>query len=100
VLFRLGRIQAALYDEIMLRWKSWLWLVLFMLGPILLGAGWVHRRQRMFRGRRRAETPLLRRPAAAFVEYDSTVPVGGGEPGPLVFRGRAVLHDEDRVAFL
>jgi phosphatidate cytidylyltransferase len=41
VLFRLGRIKAALYDEIMLRWKSWLWLVLCMLGPILLGAGWV-----------------------------------------------------------
>jgi phosphatidate cytidylyltransferase len=40
-LHRRGRISRPLYDEILLRWRSWLWLVLFMLGPILLGAGWV-----------------------------------------------------------
>jgi phosphatidate cytidylyltransferase len=41
VLHRRGRIGGKLYGEVMLRWRSWLWLVLFMLGPILLGAAWV-----------------------------------------------------------
>src|SRR5262249_31725537 len=27
--------------KLWLRWKSWLWLALVMVGPILLGAGWV-----------------------------------------------------------
>jgi phosphatidate cytidylyltransferase len=41
LLFRLGKINARLYEEVMLRWKSWLWLVLLMLAPILLGPPWV-----------------------------------------------------------
>jgi phosphatidate cytidylyltransferase len=40
-LLRLGRIGRPLYGEVMLRWRSWLWLVLFLLAPILLGAAWV-----------------------------------------------------------
>jgi phosphatidate cytidylyltransferase len=32
---------ATLYQELWLRWKSWLWLTLFMAVPILLGAAWV-----------------------------------------------------------
>ena len=30
-----------LREELWLRWKSWLWLTAGMVGPILLGAGWV-----------------------------------------------------------
>jgi phosphatidate cytidylyltransferase len=41
LLFRLGVVGQRLYAEVMLRWRSWLWLVLFMFGPILLGAAWV-----------------------------------------------------------
>jgi phosphatidate cytidylyltransferase len=41
LLFRTCRIGAPLYAEIILRWKSWLWLALGMLVPILLGPGWV-----------------------------------------------------------
>jgi len=41
LLFHFRRIDRKLYDEILLRWKSWLWLVVLMLGPILLGAAWV-----------------------------------------------------------
>jgi phosphatidate cytidylyltransferase len=41
LLFRRGRIGRVLHDELMQRWRSWLWLVLLMLGPILLGAAWV-----------------------------------------------------------
>jgi phosphatidate cytidylyltransferase len=40
-LFRAGWIGRSLYQEIILRWKSWLWLILLMGGPILLGAAWV-----------------------------------------------------------
>jgi phosphatidate cytidylyltransferase len=38
---RSGRVNATLYQELWLRWKSWLWLTLFMAVPILLGAAWV-----------------------------------------------------------
>src|SRR5262249_9635190 len=41
VLFRLGRIDRARYAGIVTGWRSWLWLVALMLGPILLGAAWV-----------------------------------------------------------
>jgi phosphatidate cytidylyltransferase len=41
LLFRLGKIDARLYGEVILRWKSWLWLVLVILAPILLGPPWV-----------------------------------------------------------
>lgn len=40
-LFRLKRISPELQSELLLRWKSWLWLTAAMVGPILLGAGWV-----------------------------------------------------------
>jgi phosphatidate cytidylyltransferase len=36
-----GRIGPELYRDIATRWRSWLWLVALMLGPILLGAAWV-----------------------------------------------------------
>jgi phosphatidate cytidylyltransferase len=36
-----GRISKELYADIFVRWRSWLWLVALMLGPILLGAAWV-----------------------------------------------------------
>ena len=41
LLRRSGRMNAALYQELWLRWKSWLWLTLLMAVPILLGAAWV-----------------------------------------------------------
>jgi len=41
LLFRLGKIDARLYGEVFLRWKSWLVLVLVMVAPILLGPLWV-----------------------------------------------------------
>jgi phosphatidate cytidylyltransferase len=41
LLKRSGRVNATLYQELWLRWKSWLWLTLFMAVPILLGAAWV-----------------------------------------------------------
>jgi phosphatidate cytidylyltransferase len=41
LLWKSGRIGRPLYNEILLRWKSWLWLILFMGAPILLGAAWV-----------------------------------------------------------
>jgi phosphatidate cytidylyltransferase len=41
LLFRLNRINRKLYDEVLLRWRAWLWLVLVMLAPILLGPAWV-----------------------------------------------------------
>lgn len=34
-------ISPKLREELWLRWKSWLWLTAAMLGPVLLGAGWV-----------------------------------------------------------
>jgi phosphatidate cytidylyltransferase len=40
-LFRCQRILPQQHRELMLRWKSWLWLSAAMAGPILLGAGWV-----------------------------------------------------------
>jgi phosphatidate cytidylyltransferase len=40
-LFRCKRILPQQHGELMLRWKSWLWLTAAMVGPILLGAGWV-----------------------------------------------------------
>jgi phosphatidate cytidylyltransferase len=41
LLWRTGRLDAKLYAEVLLRWRSWLWLVLLMLVPVLLGAVWV-----------------------------------------------------------
>jgi len=41
VLKRSGRLSATLYQDLWLRWKSWLWLTLAMAVPILLGAAWV-----------------------------------------------------------
>ena len=38
---RQGRLSDSLYVDLWQRWKSWLWLVLFILVPILLGAAWV-----------------------------------------------------------
>ena len=40
-LFRFNLIAPKLREELWLRWKSWLWLSAVMLGPILMGAGWV-----------------------------------------------------------
>lgn len=37
----LGRIGRGQYEEMFLRWKSWLWLVALISIPILLGPGWV-----------------------------------------------------------
>jgi phosphatidate cytidylyltransferase len=37
----LGKVDQALYRDVLTRWRSWLWLAAFMLGPILLGAAWV-----------------------------------------------------------
>jgi phosphatidate cytidylyltransferase len=36
-----GRLNAELYQDLWRRWKSWLWLTLLMVVPILLGAAWV-----------------------------------------------------------
>jgi phosphatidate cytidylyltransferase len=41
VLKRSGRLSATVHQELWLRWKSWLWLTLLMVMPILLGAAWV-----------------------------------------------------------
>jgi phosphatidate cytidylyltransferase len=41
LLLAAGRIDRALYQNIWTRWRSWLWLVALILGPILLGAAWV-----------------------------------------------------------
>src|SRR5439155_15787 len=41
LLFRLNRISRKLYDEVILRWRAWLWLALMMLAPILLGPAWI-----------------------------------------------------------
>jgi phosphatidate cytidylyltransferase len=38
---RMGRVDGQQFSEVMLRWKSWLWLVLLMILPILLGAAWL-----------------------------------------------------------
>jgi len=40
-LVRFNLVSTRLHQELWLRWKSWLWLSAVMLGPILLGAGWV-----------------------------------------------------------
>jgi phosphatidate cytidylyltransferase len=40
-LFRFKLIPPEQRTELLLRWKSWLWLTAAMVGPILLGAGWV-----------------------------------------------------------
>jgi phosphatidate cytidylyltransferase len=40
-LLALGRIDRPQHAELITRWRSWLWLVALMLGPILLGAAWV-----------------------------------------------------------
>ncbi len=40
-LFRCKLIPPGQHAEMLLRWKSWLWLTAAMIGPILLGAGWV-----------------------------------------------------------
>jgi phosphatidate cytidylyltransferase len=37
----LGRIDRAQYAEVVTRWRSWVWLIAWMLGPVLLGAAWV-----------------------------------------------------------
>jgi phosphatidate cytidylyltransferase len=41
LLYRLGRIDRVQFTSVMARWRSWLWLSLLMLVPILLGAAWV-----------------------------------------------------------
>jgi phosphatidate cytidylyltransferase len=41
VLGRAGKISEKLYREIMLRWRSWRFLTLILLVPILLGPAWV-----------------------------------------------------------
>lgn len=40
-LFKFQLIPPQQHRELLLRWKSWLWLTFAMTGPILLGAGWV-----------------------------------------------------------
>jgi phosphatidate cytidylyltransferase len=37
----LGRLDTKTYRDILVRWRSWLWLTALLLGPILLGAAWV-----------------------------------------------------------
>jgi phosphatidate cytidylyltransferase len=39
LLHRAGKLGRPTYDDIVKRWKSWVWLIALMLGPILLGAG-------------------------------------------------------------
>jgi phosphatidate cytidylyltransferase len=41
ILRRAGRISDGSYRALMLRWRSWLFLTVILLTPILLGAGWV-----------------------------------------------------------
>jgi phosphatidate cytidylyltransferase len=41
MLFALNRIDAKASSEIMVRWRSWVWLTVLMVVPILLGAAWV-----------------------------------------------------------
>jgi phosphatidate cytidylyltransferase len=41
LLRRAGRIDYKAHQELMLRWRSWLFLSVFMLAPLLLGAAWV-----------------------------------------------------------
>jgi phosphatidate cytidylyltransferase len=41
ILRRAGLIADKVYHELMLRWRSWLFLSVILLMPILLGAGWV-----------------------------------------------------------
>jgi phosphatidate cytidylyltransferase len=40
-LARLKRIDTTTSADILLRWRSWLWLTALMLAPVLLGAAWV-----------------------------------------------------------
>jgi phosphatidate cytidylyltransferase len=41
ILHRTGRLDAKQYQELWSRCTSWMWLVVLLLGPILLGAAWV-----------------------------------------------------------
>lgn len=41
VLWRTGLTSREQYDDIRVRWKSWVWVALAVLTPILLGAAWV-----------------------------------------------------------
>jgi phosphatidate cytidylyltransferase len=41
ILRRAGRLDAGQFRDLWQRWKSWLWLTLIVVVPILLGAGWV-----------------------------------------------------------
>jgi phosphatidate cytidylyltransferase len=41
ILRKTGKLDAKLYGEVMLRWRSWLGIVALMLAPILLGPVWV-----------------------------------------------------------
>lgn len=41
VLSASGKLGEATKRDIMVRWKSWIWLVLILFAPILLGAAWV-----------------------------------------------------------
>src|SRR5260221_7538870 len=41
VLFQFKLIPVAQRPELFRRWRSWLWLSAAMVGPVLLGAGWV-----------------------------------------------------------
>jgi phosphatidate cytidylyltransferase len=40
-LLALGRIDHPLYDDVLRRWRSWLWLALLMVVPMLLGRSWI-----------------------------------------------------------
>lgn len=40
LLRRFNRINQEQYDDVWTKWKSWVWLALFMITPILLGAAW------------------------------------------------------------
>jgi phosphatidate cytidylyltransferase len=41
VLGRAGQLAEKTYDELMLRWRSWIVLTVILVGPILQGAAWV-----------------------------------------------------------
>ena len=41
LLYAARRVSREQYDDVMRRWKSWLWLVVLLFAPILLGAFWV-----------------------------------------------------------
>ncbi len=38
---RTGQLGAAMAHELVLRWRSWVWIVMLVLAPILMGPGWM-----------------------------------------------------------